>query len=77
MRIENYIAHLTQEEYDALPTEQPAHKKGAMWIAPGMLSSDLSLHILEGEEAPCRAHGCNCYVGDLITHVYRIELCKN
>jgi hypothetical protein len=77
MRIENYIAHLTQEEYDALPTERPPHKKGAMWLAPGILNSDLCLHILEGEEAPCRAHGCNCYVGDLITHVYRIELCKN
>ncbi len=77
MRIENYVAYLTEEEYDALPAERVEYKKGAMWLAPNRLLGSLALHVLEGEEAPCRAHGCNCYVGDLMTHVYRIELCKN
>ena len=77
MRIENYVAYLTEEEYDALPSERPEHKKGAMWLAPNRLIGGLALHRVEGEEAPCRAHRCNCYVGDLMTHVYRIELCKN
>jgi len=87
MRIENYVAYMTQEEYDALPREQSEYKNGVMWLentrlaglyaAKGIPIDNLFLHILEGEEAPCRAHGCNCYVGDLIKHVYRIELCKN
>jgi hypothetical protein len=77
MKIENYTAHMTQEEFDALPDHQPAYKKGAAWIAPSRFTSEPALHILEGEEAPCRAHGCNCYVGDLMTHVYNIEICKN
>ena len=84
MRIENYIAYMTQEEYDALPSKYAEYKKGAMWLEPSDLASmyeakgikidNLFLHVLEGEEAPCRAHGCNCYVGDLITHVYRVEI---
>jgi hypothetical protein len=74
MWVENFVAHLTQEEFDVLPRKRPEYRKGAMWLEPSRITSDLSLHVLEGEEAPCRAQGCNCYVGDLMTHVYRIEL---
>jgi hypothetical protein len=87
MIIENYVAIMTQEEYDALPQKMPEYKKGSMWLEPSHLTAlyeakglkvdHLFLHVLEGEEAPCRAHGCNCYVGDLMTHVYRVEICKN
>ena len=77
MRIENYVAQMTQEEYDALPPSPDEYRKGAMWLAPCFRGPGLALHILEGEEAPCRAYGCNCFVGDLMTHVYQIEICKN
>lgn len=74
MRIENEVAYMTQAEYDALPLKDPEPKQEtqfSMWLGESAFRELyrkrgldlLFLYRRDYPPLPCRAQGCNCFVG--------------
>lgn len=52
MRIENFKAYMTQEEYDALPRERPRDvKRGDYWLQTSMFTGG-GIELASGENYP-------------------------